>query len=151
MLNKIVIMGRLVRDPDLRRTQAGTAVAAFTLAVERDFKDAATGERVADFIDCVAWRQTGEFVSRYFTKGRMAVVEGRLQLRDWVDRDGNKRRSTEVIVEQMYFGDSKSDGGQKRGQPAPQENAGGQAAYSSAGQGADEFRELQDDDGELPF
>ena len=126
MLNKIVIMGRLVRDPDLRRTQAGTAVAAFTLAVERDFKDAATGERTADFIDCVAWRQTGEFVSRYFSKGRMAVAEGRLQLRDWVDRDGNKRRSAEVVVEQMYFGDSKSEGGQKSGQPVPKE-AGYQA------------------------
>ncbi len=150
MLNKIVIMGRLVRDPDLRRTQAGTAVAAFTLAVERDFKDAATGERTADFIDCVAWRQTGEFVSRYFSKGRMAVAEGRLQLRDWVDRDGNKRRSAEVVVEQMYFGDSRSEGGQKSGQPVPKE-AGYQAAYSSTGREADEFRELQDDDGELPF
>ena len=149
MLNKIVIMGRLVRDPDLRRTQAGTAVAAFTLAVERDFKDAATGERTADFIDCVAWRQTGEFVSRYFSKGRMAVAEGRLQLRDWVDRDGNKRRSAEVVVEQMYFGDSRSEGGQKSGQPVPKE-AGYQAAYSSTGREADEFRELQDDDGELP-
>ena len=141
MLNKIVIMGRLVRDPDLRRTQAGTAVAAFTLAVERDFKDAATGERTADFIDCVAWRQTGEFVSRYFSKGRMAVAEGRLQLRDWVDRDGNKRRSAEVVVEQMYFGDSRSEGGQKSGQPVPKE-AGYQAAYSSTGREADEFREL---------
>ena len=150
MLNKIVIMGRLVRDPDLRRTQAGTAVAAFTLAVERDFKDAATGERTADFIDCVAWRQTGEFVSRYFSKGRMAVAEGRLQLRDWVDRDGNKRRSAEVVVEQMYFGDSRSEGGQKSGQPVPKE-AGYQAAYSSTGREADEFRELQDDDGKLPF
>ena len=150
MLNKIVIMGRLVRDPNLRRTQAGTAVAAFTLAVERDFKDAATGERTADFIDCVAWRQTGEFVSRYFSKGRMAVAEGRLQLRDWVDRDGNKRRSAEVVVEQMYFGDSRSEGGQKSGQPVPKE-AGYQAAYSSTGREADEFRELQDDDGELPF
>ena len=150
MLNKIVIMGRLVRDPDLRRTQAGTAVAAFTLAVERDFKDAATGERTADFIDCVAWRQTGEFVSRYFSKGRMAVAEGRLQLRDWVDRDGNKRCSAEVVVEQMYFGDSRSEGGQKSGQPVPKE-AGYQAAYSSTGREADEFRELQDDDGELPF
>ena len=150
MLNKIVIMGRLVRDPDLRRTQAGTAVAAFTLAVERDFKDAATGERTADFIDCVAWRQTGEFVSRYFSKGRMAVAEGRLQLRDWVDRDGNKRRSAEVVVEQMYFGDSRSEGGQKSGQPVPKE-AGYQEAYSSTGREADEFRELQDDDGELPF
>ncbi len=150
MLNRIVIMGRLVRDPDLRRTQAGTAVAAFTLAVERDFKDAATGERTADFIDCVAWRQTGEFVSRYFSKGRMAVAEGRLQLRDWVDRDGNKRRSAEVVVEQMYFGDSKSEGGQKSGQPVPKE-AGYQAVYSSTGRETDEFRELQDDDGELPF
>lgn len=150
MLNRIVIMGRLVRDPDLRRTQAGTAVAAFTLAVERDFKDAATGERTADFIDCVAWRQTGEFVSRYFSKGRMAVAEGRLQLRDWVDRDGNKRRSAEVVVEQMYFGDSRSEGGQKSGQPVPKE-AGYQEAYSSTGREADEFRELQDDDGELPF
>ena len=150
MLNRIVIMGRLVRDPDLRRTQAGTAVAAFTLAVERDFKDAATGERTADFIDCVAWRQTGDFVSRYFSKGRMAVAEGRLQLRDWVDRDGNKRRSAEVVVEQMYFGDSRSEGGQKSGQPVPKE-AGYQAAYSSTGREADEFRELQDDDGELPF
>ena len=148
MLNKIVIMGRLVRDPDLRRTQAGTAVAAFTLAVERDFKDAATGERTADFIDCVAWRQTGEFVSRYFSKGRMAVAEGRL--RDWVDRDGNKRRSAEVVVEQMYFGDSRSEGGQKSGQSVPKES-GYQAAYSSTGREADEFRELQDDDGELPF
>ena len=150
MLNRIVIMGRLVRDPDLRRTQAGTAVAAFTLAVERDFKDAATGERTADFIDCVAWRQTGEFVSRYFSKGRMAVAEGRLQLRDWVDRDGNKRRSAEVVVEQMYFGDSRSEGGQKSGQPVPKE-AGYQAADLSTGREADEFRELQDDDGELPF
>ena len=150
MLNRIVIMGRLVRDPDLRRTQAGTAVAAFTLAVERDFKDAATGERTADFIDCVAWRQTGEFVSRYFSKGRMAVAEGRLQLRDWGDRDGNKRRSAEVVVEQMYFGDSRSEGGQKSGQPVPKE-AGYQAAYLSTGREADEFRELQDDDGELPF
>ena len=150
MLNRIVIMGRIVRDPDLRRTQAGTAVAAFTLAVERDFKDAATGERTADFIDCVAWRQTGEFVSRYFSKGRMAVAEGRLQLRDWVDRDGNKRRSAEVVVEQMYFGDSRSEGGQKSGQPVPKE-AGYQEAYSSTGREADEFRELQDDDGELPF
>ena len=125
-------------------------MAAFTLAVERDFKDAATGERTADFIDCVAWRQTGEFVSRYFSKGRMAVAEGRLQLRDWVDRDGNKRRSAEVVVEQMYFGDSRSEGGQKSGQPVPKE-AGYQAAYSSTGREADEFRELQDDDGELPF
>ena len=150
MLNKIFIMGRLTRDPELRRTQTGTPVASFSLAVDRDFKDRNTGERTTDFIDCVAWRQTGEFVSRYFSKGRMAVAEGRLQLRDWVDRDGNKRRNAEVIVEQMYFGDSKSDSGQKSGQPVPKE-AGYQEAYSSTGREADEFRELQDDDGELPF
>ena len=150
MLNKIIIMGRLTRDPELRRTGNGTAVTSFSLAVDRDFKDRNTGERTTDFIDCVAWRQTGEFVSRYFSKGRMAVAEGRLQLRDWVDRDGNKRRSAEVVVEQMYFGDSRSEGGQKSGQPVPKE-AGYQAAYLSTGREADEFRELQDDDGELPF
>lgn len=150
MLNKIIIMGRLTRDPELRRTQSGTAVASFALAVDRDYKDQATGERGVDFIDCVAWSHTGEFASRYFAKGRMAVVQGRLQLRDWTDRDGNKRRSAEVVVEQMYFGDSRSEGGQKSGQPVPKE-AGYQAAYSSTGREADEFRELQDDDGELPF
>ena len=141
MLNKIIIMGRLTRDPNLRRTQAGTAVAAFTLAVERDFKDAATGERTADFIDCVAWRQTGEFVSRYFSKGRMAVAEGRLQLRDWTDRDGNKRRSAEVVVEQMYFGDSKRDeGGTRSGSCQP-----------PVTEADDELTELEGDDGPLPF
>ena len=110
MLNKIFIMGRLTRDPELRRTQTGTPVASFSLAVDRDFKDKSTGERTTDFIDVVAWRQTGEFVSRYFTKGRMAVVEGRLQIRDWTDKDGNKRRSAEVVADQVYFGDSKRDG-----------------------------------------
>lgn len=114
MLNHIVIMGRMVRDPDLRRTQAGTPVASFTLAVDRDFKDKQTGERGVNFIDVVAWRSTGEFVSRYFSKGRMAVVEGRLQLRDWTDKDGNKRRSAEVVADQVYFGDSKrEDSGEK--------------------------------------
>ena len=112
MLNKIFIMGRMTRDPELRHTQSGTAVASFTLAVERDFKDKTTGERTADFIDVVAWRQTGEFVSRYFTKGRMAVVVGSLQMRDWTDRDGNKRRKAEVVADSIYFGDSKRDGDQ---------------------------------------
>jgi single-strand DNA-binding protein len=107
MLNKVFIMGRLARDPELRRTQNGTAVASFTLAVDRDYKGA-SGERETDWIDCVAWRQSGEFVSRYFTKGRMAVVEGRLQIRDWTDNNGNKRRSTEVMVENIYFADSKN-------------------------------------------
>ena len=110
-LNRIVIMGRLTRDPELRRTQSGTAVASFTLAVDRDFKSKDSGEKQADFIDCVAWRSTGEFVSKYFTKGRQAVVEGRLQLRDWTDKDGNKRRSAEVVAESVYFADSKHDAG----------------------------------------
>ena len=109
MLNRIILMGRLTRDPELRHTQAGTPVASFSLAVDRDFKDKATGEKGTDFIDIVAWRQTAEFVSRYFAKGRMAVVEGRLQLRDWTDKDGNKRRTAEVLAEHVYFGDSRRD------------------------------------------
>ena len=109
MLNKIVLMGRLTRDPELRHTQAGAAVASFTLAVDRDFKDKQSGDKTTDFIDVVVWRQIAEFVSRYFTKGRMAVVEGRLQLRDWTDKDGNKRRSAEVVAENVYFGDSKRE------------------------------------------
>lgn len=106
MLNHIVIMGRMTRDPELRRTASGTAVASFTLAVDRDFaaKDA---QRETDFIDCVAWRSTGEFVSKYFSKGRMAVVSGRLLIRPWTDKDGNNRRSAEVVVENIYFGDSR--------------------------------------------
>ena len=103
MLNKIFLMGRLARDPELRRTQTGTPVASFRLAVDRDFKDKATGERATDWIDVVAWRQTAEFVSRYFTKGRMAVVEGRLQMRDWTDKDGNKRTTAEVVADNVYF------------------------------------------------
>ena len=109
MLNRIILMGRLTRDPELRQTQSGVSVANFSLAVDRDFKDKATGEKGTDFIDIVAWRQTAEFVSRFFTKGRMAVVEGRLQLRDWTDKDGNKRRTAEVLAEHVYFGDSKRD------------------------------------------
>lgn len=108
MLNKIFIMGRLTRDPELRRTQNGTAVTSFTLAVDRDFKNA-DGAKDTDFIDVVAWRNTAEFVSKYFTKGRMAVVEGRLQLRDWTDKDGNKRRNAEVLADNIYFGDAKKD------------------------------------------
>ena len=108
-LNRIVIMGRMVKDPELRRTGAGVAVASFTLAVERDFKGQ-NGEKETDFIDVVVWRQTAEFVSKYFSKGRVAVVEGRLQLRDWQDKDGNKRRNAEIIADNVYFGDNKSDG-----------------------------------------
>ena len=146
MLNKIIVMGRLTRDPELRQTQNGTPVASFSLAVDRDFKDKQTGEKATDFIDIVAWRQTGEFVSRYFTKGRMAVVEGRLQLRDWTDKEGNKRRSAEVLADHVYFGDSKKDS----------DNAGdGYTAPIAApivGNGAfSDYNELEDDDGELPF
>ncbi len=107
MLNKIMLMGRLTRDPELRHTQSGVAVASFALAVDRDFKDEQSGERPTDFIEIRAWRASAEFVSKYFTKGRMAVVEGRLQMEDWTDRDGNKRRSTVVVADSVYFGDSK--------------------------------------------
>ncbi len=153
MLNKIFIMGRLTRDPELRHTQSGTPVASFTLAVDRDFKDKDTGEKQTDFIDCVAWRNSAEFVSKYFSKGRMAVVEGRLQIRPWTDRDGNKRRSAEVVADNIYFGDSKKpeDGGYNQRQ-------GGDYAAPLSGYGAlpggygdNQFAELEDDDGELPF
>ena len=110
MLNHITIMGRLTRDPELRRTGSGIAVASFTVAVDRDFSPKDGGEKETDFIDCVAWRQTGEFVSKYFTKGRMIVVSGRLQIRSWTDKDGNKRRTAEVVADNCYFGDSKRDG-----------------------------------------
>lgn len=123
MLNRIIIMGRLTRDPELRRTQNSTAVASFTLAVDRDFKGE-DGKRATDFIDIVAWRAVAEFVAKYFAKGRMAIVEGRLQLRDWKDKDGNARRSAEVIADNVYFGDSKRDSGAAEdslGNVAPEE------------------------------
>lgn len=109
MLNHIVLMGRLTHDPELRHTAPGTAVASFSLAVERDFQSKDTQERAVDFVDVVAWRNTAEFVSRYFTKGRMAVVSGRLQIRNWTDKDGTKRRTAEVVADNVYFGDSKRD------------------------------------------
>ncbi len=109
MLNHITIMGRLTRDPELRRTGSGIAVASFSVAVDRDFGNRESGEKETDFIDCVAWRQTGEFVSKYFSKGRMIVVSGRLQIRSWTDKDGNKRRTAEVVADNVYFGDSKRD------------------------------------------
>ena len=161
MLNRIILMGRLTRDPELRHTQTGTPVAAAALdhLVPHDAFD---GEKSTDFIDIVAWRQTAEFVSRFFTKGRMAVVEGRLQLRDWTDRDGNKRRTAEVIADNVYFGDSKRDA-EAGGYAAPSGGfgapAGGYApppaapsgGYSAPMGGGDQFAELSDDDGELPF
>ena len=157
MLNHIVIMGRLTRDPELRRTQSGTPVASFSMAVDRDFKDKQTGERAVDFIDVVAWRQTGEFVSRYFSKGRMAVVEGRLQIRDWTDKEGNKRRSAEVVADNVYFGDSKRDGGDV-GHNAQGNYPNSYNGYSTLADGYPpqpdpdgEFSELTTDDGNLPF
>lgn len=109
MLNHIIIMGRLTRDPELRRTNSGTAVASFTVAVDRDYSSKNGTEKKTDFIDCVAWQQTGEFISEYFAKGRMIIVDGRLELRDWTDKDGNKRRNAEINVSRAYFGDTRKD------------------------------------------
>lgn len=131
MLNNVIIMGRLTRDPELRRTQGGTAVTSFTMAVDRDFKSQ-SGEKETDFIDVVAWRNTGEFAAKYLAKGRMAAVEGRIQVRDWQDKDGNRRKSVEVVADNVYFADSKRDS-------KPQESRVGQ-----------EFDEIEDD-GDFPF
>ena len=170
MLNHIVIMGRLVRDPELRRTGTGVAVASFRVAVDRDFAPKDGGERKADFIDCVAWRQTGEFISKYFTKGRMIIVDGRLEMRDWTDKDGNKRTSAEIVMANAYFGDSKRDGdsgnssyggnayggsnsygsaGSYGSASAPAPSYGGYSAPASAP--ASDFAMLEDDDAQLPF
>ena len=150
MLNHIVIMGRLTRDPELRRTGSGVAVASFTLAVDRDFGKNENGEKETDFIDCVAWRQTGEYVSKYFTKGRMAVVSGRLQIRPWTDKDGNKRRTAEVVADNVYFGDSRRDGDNAGAYSAPAAGSfGGYSAPASAP--ASDFAMLEDDDAQLPF
>ena len=168
MLNHIVLMGRLTRDPELRYTQSQIPVASFSLAVDRDFGGRDGSERQTDFIDIVAWRSTAEFVSKYFTKGSMAAVSGRLQIRDWTDRDGNKRRSAEVVADNVYFGESKRrEGGDynRSGdyarnndrQPSysapardshaePQQNA-----YDNVQRGGSAFAELDDGDGELPF
>ena len=155
MLNHITIMGRLTRDPELRRTGSGIAVASFTVAVDRDFASRESGERETDFIDCVAWRQTGEFVSKYFTKGRMAVVSGRLQIRSWTDKDGNKRRTAEVVADNVYFGDSRRDG--DAGNSSYGGNSYGSApapayGYPAPAQNpASDFAMLDDDDAQLPF
>ena len=145
MLNHIPIMGRLTRDPELRRTGSGIAVASFSLAVDRDFPNKETGEKETDFIDCVAWRQTGEFVSKYFTKGRMAVVSGRLQVRKWKNDQGENRYSTEVVAENVYFGDSKRDGDSANSyRPAP-------SYVPPVSPDASDFALLDDDDAQLPF
>ncbi|MBQ6117398.1 MAG: single-stranded DNA-binding protein [Oscillospiraceae bacterium] len=150
MLNRIVIMGRLARDPELRRTQSGIAVTSFRIACDRDFKSQ-NGEKGTDWIDVVAWRQTAEFVSKYFTKGRLAIVEGRLQSRDWTDKDGNKRTAIEVVADNVYFGDSKRDGadrGDSYGAPSFSAPSGG---YSAPIGGASAFAEIDEEDGDLPF
>lgn len=141
MLNKIFIMGRLCADPELRHTQSGTAVASLRLAVDRDFKDKDTGERKADFIGVVAWRSTAEFIARNFSKGRMAVVAGSLQIRDWTDKDGNKRTTAEVVADNVYFADSKRD-------DRPEGNAPERSLPPAKSGG---FEEISDEDGELPF
>lgn len=146
MLNKIVLQGRLCKDPGLRHTQSGTAVTSFTLAVDRDSKNKETGERQVDFIDCVAWRNTAEFAANYFSKGRMAVVEGRLQIRDWTDKDGNKRKSAEVLVGSLYFGDSKNSTGKE--DPLDELQRDVESMFGKPAGGG--FSELNED-GELPF
>ena len=150
MLNHITVMGRLARDPELRHTQSGTPVASFRLAVDRDFKDKDTGERATDWIDCVAWRSTGEFVSKYFTKGRVAVVEGRLQIRNWTDKDGNKRSSAEIVVSNVYFGDAKKTDGQSSGGDAGSKNDNGFDLPPDFQPGGDDFSEMGDEE-DLPF
>ena len=169
MLNHIVIMGRLVRDPELRRTGSGVAVASFRVAVDRDFAPKDGGERKADFIDCVAWRQTGEFISKYFAKGRMIIVDGRLEMRDWTDKEGNKRTSAEIVVANAYFGDSKRDGdsgsssyggntyggnsygGSNYAAPVSAPAAPSYGSYPAPSAPASDFAMLEDDDAQLPF
>lgn len=131
MLNKCFLLGRMTKDPEIRRTNGGAAVTSFTLAVDRDFKT--NGEKETDFIEVVAWRNTAEFVSKYFSKGRMAIVEGRLQIRDWTDKNGNKRRTAEVVADNVYFGDSK-----RENREVPE--------YKQA-----DLAEISEEDGELPF
>ena len=133
-------MGRLTRDPELRRTGSGTAVTSFSLACDRDFKSR-SGDKETDFIDVVAWKNTAEFVSKYFGKGRMAVVEGRLQTRDWTDREGGKRVATEIVADNVYFGDSKRDS-----------DSGTASSYSDTLSGmTQDFSEISEEDGEIPF
>jgi single-strand DNA-binding protein len=158
MLNHITIMGRITKDIELRRTGSGVPVASFTLAVDRDFKEK-NGEKITDFIDCVAWRNTAEFVEKYFGKGRMAVVSGSLQIRSWTDKDGNKRRVAEVIADNVYFADSKSDSNAKgapAAAPAPNPYGAYGAPPASNPYGAytppaSDFAMLEDDDAQLPF
>lgn len=145
MLNHIVIMGRLTRDPELRRTGSGLAVVNFSVAVDRDFKSEA-GEKETDFIDCVAWRATADFVSKYFKKGSMAAVSGRLQIRSWTDNDGNKRRTAEIVADNVYFGDSKKSDNTSDGYTGFVKNTPATVTPSEA-----DFALLDGDDAQLPF
>ena len=141
MLNKIIIMGRLTRDPELRRTGSGTAVTSFSMACDRDFKSQ-SGDKETDFIEVVAWKNTAEFVSKYFSKGRMAVVEGRLQIRDWTDKAGNKRTTAEVVAENVYFADSKRS----------ESNDNQKENFNAlSGRVSDDFVPASEEDGEIPF
>ena len=141
MLNKIIIMGRLTRDPELRRTGSGTSVTSFSLACDRDFKSQ-SGEKETDFIEVVAWKNTAEFVSKYFSKGRMAVVEGRLQIRDWTDKAGNKRTTAEVVADNVYFADSKRS----------ESNDNQKENFNAlSGRVSDDFVPISEEDGEIPF
>lgn len=149
MLNHITIMGRLTRDPELKTTQSGASVCSFSVACEHDFKDKATGERGVDFIDCTAWRQTAEHISKYFGKGRMIAVDGRLQIRGWTDNEGNKRRTAEIVVNQAYFADSKPSSSGDSGSYASNDPHYGTAG--SAMPAASVMAPIGDDDGELPF
>lgn len=160
MLNHITIMGRLTRDPELRRTGTGVAVTNFTIAVDRDFSTKDGGEKKTDFIDCIAWRSTGEFVAKHFTKGRMAVVSGRLEIREWTDKEGNKRRNAEVVADNVYFGDSKKSSEGDSTYTAPNSYPGATGGFSETetlinkyqqqGMQSD-FAMLDDDDAQLPF
>ena len=149
-LNKCILMGRLTKDVELRYTSSGTAVASFTIAVDRDFKDKQTGDKQTDFVDIEAWRNTAEFASKYFSKGRMAVVEGRLQFSDWTDREGNKRRNAKIVADNIYFGDSKKN-------DAAESNPGfGSLPHldesaSQVSENEGQFTDLSDDEDNLPF
>lgn len=143
MLNHIVIMGRMVREPELRRTGSGIAVASFRVAVDRDLAPKNGGDRETDFIDCVAWRGIGEFVAKYFPKGSMIVVSGRLQIRPWADKDGGKHTAAEVIAENVYFGESKRPSNSTSAAPPA-----GDTGYSAP---ASDFAMLDDEDAQLPF
>ena len=154
MFNHIAILGRLTRDPEYRTTGSGLSVANFSVAVDRDFPGP-SGEKETDFIDCVAWRKTAEFVTKYMKKGSMVVVSGRLQIRSWTDKDGNKRRTAEVVADNVYFGDSRRDGeggsfgGNTYGSAPAAPSFGGYSAPASAP--ASDFAMLDDDDAQLPF